>query len=289
MNNDEIKKITINDSDYPKILKEIHDPPKTLYTRGGFKGEDRIAVGIVGTRDCTSYGKRVTENIISDLAEAGITIVSGLAKGIDTFAHKAALERGGRTIAVLGSAADSKSLYPSCNRGLASKIAQNGAVISEYPSGTKSEKWFFPKRNRIISGLSLGVLVVEAPEKSGALITAACALDQNREVFAIPGSIYSENSIGTNRLIKMGAKLVTCASDILEELNLPVVEEKGETFKPETKEEKILLGVLTKKPIHIDEIVKQGKLNSGIVSSTLIMLESKGTAKNIGGGYYIKI
>lgn len=289
MNNDEIKKITIKDSDYPKILKEIHDPPKTLYLRGGFKDEDKIAVGVVGTRNYTSYGKRVTENIAGDLAEAGVTIVSGLAKGIDTFAHKAALERGGRTIAVLGSAADSKSLYPSCNRGLANKVAQNGAVISEYPSGTKSEKWFFPQRNRIISGLSLGVLVVEAPGKSGALITAACALDQNREVFAIPGSIYSENSIGTNRLIKMGAKLVTCANDILEELNLPVVEEKRKTFKPETKEEKVLLGVLTKKPIHIDEIVKQGKLNSGMVSSTLTMLELKGTVKNIGGEYYIKI
>lgn len=284
----DIKEITIKDNNYPEILKEIYDPPKSLFIKGSFKSEDKIAIGIVGTRNYTSYGKRVAENIAGDLAGAGITVISGLAKGIDTFAHKAALERDGRTIAVLGSAVDSKSLYPSCNQRLAEKIIKNGAVISEYPSGTKSERWFFPQRNRIISGLSLGILVVEAPQKSGALITAACALEQNREVFAVPGPIYSENSIGTNKLIQMGAKLTTSANDILEELNLPLLEEKKNKSKPENKEEKILLDVLGKEPIHIDEITKTSNLNAGVVSSTLIMLELKGLVKNLGGGHYVK-
>ena len=289
MTNNNIEKITLEDNNYPKILKEIHDPPKTLYVRGNFSDEDKIAVGIVGTRDYTSYGKRVTEDIASGLAEAGITIVSGMAKGIDTFAHRAALDRGGRTIAVLGSAVDSNTVYPSCNRKLADKIAQNGAVISEYPLGTRSERWFFPQRNRIISGLSLGILVAEAPEKSGALITAAQALEQNREVFAVPGSIYSQNSIGTNKLIQMGAKLVICANDILEELNLPLLEERKKKFKLENKWEEILFNILTKDPIHIDEITKKSKLDAGLVSSTLITLELRGIVKNQGGGYYTKI
>lgn len=284
---DDIKKISLEDDNYPKILKEIHDPPKALYVKGGFSSKDEIAIGIVGTRNYTSYGKQVTENIAGDLAKTGITIVSGLAKGIDTWAHKAALERNGRTIAVLGSAVDSKSVYPSCNRKLADKITENGAVISEYPQEVKSERWFFAQRNRIISGLSLGILVVEAPEKSGALITAACALEQNREVFAIPGSIYSKNSIGTNKLIQMGAKLVTKANDILEELNLPLIEEEKKSFKPKTKQEEILLNILTKEPIHIDEITKKSKLDTRLVSSTLIMLELKGIVKNTGGGHYI--
>jgi len=282
---EDIKQIKIESLDYPKLLKEIPDPPKTLYVKGSFSNKDKLAIGVVGTRNYTSYGKRVTENITGDLAEAGITIISGLAKGIDTWAHKTALERGGRTIAVLGSAVDSKSLYPACNKKLAEKIARNGAVVSEYQPGTKSERWFFPQRNRIISGLSLGVLVVEAPEKSGALITAAQALEQNREVFAVPGPIYSQNSIGTNKLIQMGAKLVTCANDILEELNLPLIENKKKQFDPENKWEEILFDILTKEPIHIDE---KSNLDAGIVSSTLISLELRGIVKQHGGGYYTK-
>lgn len=288
MHND-IKKINIEDTNYPKILKEIHDPPSCLYIRGSFAKSDEIAVGIVGTRTYTSYGKQVTENIVSDLIQAGVAIISGLAIGIDTFAHKSAIESGGRTIAVLGSAMDEKSFYPSCNKRLAHKIVQNGAVISEYAPGTKSERWFFPQRNRIISGLSLGVLVVEAPEKSGALITATQALEQNREVFAIPGSIYSKNSVGTNKLIQMGAKLVTNANDILEELNLPLLEENKKEFKPENKEQEILLNILIKEPTHIDAITKKSNLKAGIVSSTLIILELKGAVKNTGGGYYAKL
>ncbi len=288
MINENIKQINISDKDYPEILKEIHSPPKSLYVRGGFDEKDKIAIGIVGTRNYTSYGKQVALNIAGDLAEAGITIVSGLAKGIDTFAHQAALEKGGRTIAVLGSAVDSSSVYPSCNKKLADKITKNGAVISEYAPGTKSEIYFFPQRNRIVSGLSLGVVIIEAPEKSGALITATCALEQNREVFAVPGSIYSKNSVGTNKLIQMGAKLVNSANDILDELNLPLVKEKSKNFKPETKEEGILVSIITREPIHLDEIVKQSRLNSALASSTLIMLELKGIVKHQEGGYYIK-
>jgi len=287
MEENNIRKIILEDSKYPQILKEISDPPAELYIRGNLVEEDKAAIGIVGTRNYTSYGKQVAYDIVGDLAEAGLTIVSGLAKGIDTFAHKAALERGGRTIAILGSAIDSRSIYPSCNKRLAEKIIQNGAIMSEYSPGTTAERYFFPKRNRIISGLSLGVLVIEAPERSGALITANCALDQNREVFAIPGSIYSKNLIGTNKLIQMGAKLVTKANDILEELNLSAIEEKKNLFKPRNKEEEILLSILNKEPIHIDEIVKQSRLKAGVVSSVLIGLELMGVVKNIGGGNHI--
>jgi len=287
MINENIKQINISDKDYPEILKEIHNPPKSLYVRGDFDEKDKIAIGIVGTRNYTSYGKQVALNIAGDLAEAGITIVSGLAKGIDTFAHQAALEKGGRTIAVLGSAVDYSSVYPSCNKKLADKITKSGAVISEYAPGTKSEIYFFPQRNRIVSGLSLGVVVIEAPEKSGALITATCALEQNREVFAVPGSIYSKNSVGTNKLIQIGAKLVNSANDILDELNLPLLKEKSKNFKPETKEEEILVSIITREPVHLDEIVKQSRLNSALASSTLIMLELKGIVKHQGGGYYI--
>ncbi len=284
----EVKQINISDKSYPKMLKEIPDPPETIYVKGEFVEQDKISIAIVGTRNYTSYGKQVAEVLAGDLAMSGITIISGLAKGIDTFAHKAALEKGGRTIAVLGSAADNKHIYPACNRKLAEKIAQNGAVISEHPPGTQSKRYFFAQRNRIISGLSLGTLVVEAPEKSGALITAMQAIEQNREVFAVPGPINNKNSAGTNNLIKMGAKLVTCANDILEELNLPLVENKGKKIKPQTKEEEILLNTLSQAPLHIDEIAKKSKLNAGIVAPTLIMLELRGLVKNTGGGYYIK-
>lgn len=288
MTNEDIKRLTPESNEYPKILKQISDPPKELYLRGNFIKEDEKAIGIVGTRNYTSYGKQVTSDIAGNLAEAGITIVSGLAKGIDTFAHKAALERGGRTIAVLGSAVDSKSVYPSCNQRLADKIIEHGAVMSEYPPETRSERWFFPQRNRIISGISLGVVVIEAPERSGALITATSALEQNREVFAVPGSIYSKNSIGTNQLIQMGAKLVTCANDILDELNLPLLTEKIKKIEPENKEEEILLSIITKEPVHIDEVIKKSNLDAEKVGSTMIMLELKGAVKNVGGGYYIQ-
>jgi len=265
MNKENIKKITLSDSNYPRLLKEISDPPQVLYLKGEIKKEDETAIAIVGTRNYTSYGKRIAEEITSDLVERGITIISGLAKGIDTFVHKTALEKGGRTIAVLGSGIDLKSLYPASNRGLAEKIINNGAILSEYPPGTRAKKYFFPQRNRIISGLSLGVIVVEAPHKSGALITANCALEQNREVFAVPGPVYSSSSEGTNRLIQSGAKLTMNANDVLEELNLPLILKK-KSFELKTK---------------------QSKLKPDEANSVLIILELRGIIKNLGNNYFI--
>lgn len=285
---DTIKKISLQSKNYPAILKEIHDHPKELYIRGEIIEQDKTAIGIVGTRKYSQYGKQVTLDIAGELARMGITIVSGLAKGIDTFAHQAALENQGRTIAVLGGGIDKKSFYPSSNYHLGEKISQQGAVISEYPPGTRGTQFTFPQRNRIISGLSLGVVVIEAPEKSGALITAALALEQNREVFAVPGSIYEKNSQGTNQLIKLGAKPVTCIEDILEELNLlHLLEIKRKEIKPETKEEEIIFSVLSLQPMHIDEIIKKSGLPTSVVNSTLMILELKKAVRNLGKGNYV--
>ncbi|PIR71606.1 MAG: DNA-protecting protein DprA, partial [Candidatus Nealsonbacteria bacterium CG10_big_fil_rev_8_21_14_0_10_37_25] len=202
---DEIKTINIQDKNYPKLLKEIKDPPEILYVRGEILPDDSF-FAVVGTRMASSYGKQVALEIAGDLAEAGLTIVSGMAPGIDTFCHQATLERKGRTIAVLGTGLDEKSIYPQSNLKLAEKILKTGgALISEYPPGTPGSKFTFPQRNRIISGLSLGVLVVEAKQKSGALITAHHAFSQNRKVFAVPGPIHSSNSKGPHYLIKKGA------------------------------------------------------------------------------------
>ena len=285
----DIKKITIEDKNYPTVLKEIHNPPKQLYIKGEIINQDKVAIAVVGTRKCSQYGKQVTLDITTKLAKLGITIVSGLARGIDTFAHKAALDAGGRTIAVLGSGMDPKSFSPSCNYALGEEIAKNGAVITEYPEGTIGAIYTFPERNRIVSGLSLGVLVVEAPEKSGALITANLALEQNKEVFAIPGNIYDENSQGTHNLIKQGAKLVTCVEDILEELNLThLLSEAPKTkIKPENKEEETILSALSLQPTHIDDIIKITKLSTSIVNSTLTILEIKNAIRNLGKNNYI--
>ena len=283
------RKITINDKEYPSILKEIHNPPKQLFIKGEIKNQDKVAIAIVGTRRYSAYGKQVALDLSSKLAKLGITIVSGLARGIDTFAHKAALEAGGRTIAVLGSGMDQKSFSPSCNYALGEEIAQNGAVITEYPEGTIGAIYTFPERNRIVSGLSLGVVIIEAPEQSGALITANLALEQNKEVFAIPGNIYDENSQGTHKLIKQGAKLVTCIEDILEELNLSHLLSDAPKIKakPENKEEEIILSLLSLQPTHIDEIIKLSKLPTSMVNSTLTILEIKNAIRNLGKNNYI--
>jgi len=217
---EKIDLITINDKTYPELLKEIYVPPPLLYIRGSLKSSDRISFGVVGTRQLSAYGHRITPLITADLSRAGLTIISGLAKGIDTLAHKAALKANGRTIAVLGSGLDKKNIYPQVNQHLSEIISQRGALLSEFPIGTKPFAQNFPQRNRIVAGLSLGVLVIEASKESGALITARNALEQNRDVFAIPGSIFSRNSLGPNNLIKLGAKLVNQANDILDELNL---------------------------------------------------------------------
>ena len=285
----DIKKITIENKEYPAILKEIHNPPKELYIKGEIINQDKVAIAIVGTRRYSQYGKQVCLDIAGKLAKLGITIVSGLAKGIDTFAHQAALENNGRTIAVLGSGMDRKSFSPSCNYELSEKISEHGAVISEYPEGTMGAVYTFPQRNRIVSGLSLGVVVIEAPKESGSLITASLALEQNREVFAVPGNIYENNSQGTNQLIKMGAKLVTRIEDILEELNLSHLLENTEKkkIKPENKEEEIILSILSLQPMHIDEVIKLSKLSVSVVNSTLTILELKEVVRNLGKNNYI--
>jgi DNA processing protein len=284
-----IRKIILQDKSYPAILKEIHDPPKELYIKGKITNQDQNAIAVIGTRKFSQYGKQVAFDIAGKLANLGITIISGLAKGIDTWTHQAALENRGRTIAVLGTGLDRKSFYPSSNYGLSEKIAQNGAVISEYAPGTPGNKFTFPQRNRIVSGLSLGVVVIEAPEKSGALITAALAVEQNREVFAIPGSIYEKNSKGTNQLIKIGAKLVASVEDILEELNLSNLIEnpKKKIIKPENKEEEVILSLFSEQPVHIDEIIKKSKLPTAVVNSTLMILELKKAVKNLGENRFI--
>ncbi|MDP3003995.1 MAG: DNA-processing protein DprA [Candidatus Azambacteria bacterium] len=289
---DKIEIIKKSSRDYPKILKEIHNAPKQLYVRGSLPKDHNLNFAIVGTRAASEYGKTLAFKIAKELAELGFNIISGLALGIDTQAHLGALEGKGKTTAVMGSAIDDNSIYPSENLNLVKKIiSSGGAVISEYEPGTKSEIWFFPERNRIIAGLSQGVLVVEAPEKSGALITARLALEQNREVFAIPGSIFSKNSYGTNYLIKSGAKMVTTVDDILEELNLTDLKtEKG--IKEEenlTEEEKIILKIIEKEPIHIDKICKISKMAAGQVLSIVSVLEIGGIIKNIGGSKFVKL
>ena len=289
---DKVEIIKKSSRNYPEILKEIHNAPKQLYVRGNLPKDHNLNFAIVGTRAASDYGRTLAFKIAKELAELGFNIVSGLALGIDTQAHLGALEGKGKTTAVMGSAIDNNSIYPSENLNLVKKIiSSGGAVISEYEPGTKSEIWFFPERNRIISGLSRGVLVVEAPEKSGALITARLALEQNREVFAIPGSIFSKNSLGANNLIKSGAKMVTTVDDILEELNLMDLKTE-EGIKEEenlTEKEKIILKIIEKEPIHIDKICKISKMAAGQVLSIVSVLEIRGIIKNIGGGKFAKL
>jgi len=280
--------ISIKNKEYPKLLKEIYAPPALLYIRGRFAPSDKLSLGVVGPRKVSLYGKQITPLLVADICQKGLTIVSGLAKGVDTLAHQTALENGSRTIAVLGSGIDSKSIYPRSNTRLAEKIIQAGAVISEYPPGAKPFAQNFPQRNRIISGLCLGVIVIEAREKSGALITAGNALEQNREVFAVPGSIISPNSTGTNNLIKLGAKLVSCAKDVFEELHLDYSRQtKTKNNRAENKEEEFILGRLSQKPLHIDKIINQTKLSTAKTISTLTILEMKGRVRNLGGNNYV--
>jgi DNA processing protein len=216
-----VRVLTLHDPDYPPRLREIYNPPALLYVRGEITRQDDQAVGVVGTRSPTVYGRELAARIVPELVAAGLTVVSGLARGIDSIAHNAALQAGGRTIAVLGCGVD--VIYPSENRRLFERILEHGAVVSEYPLGTKPDAFNFPARNRIISGLSLGSVVVEAGSSSGASITADYALEQNREVFAFPGRATDPRSAGCNRLIRDGrAKLVTCTQDILDELDLTV-------------------------------------------------------------------
>jgi len=277
------------DKAYPKILKEIFSPPAILYIRGKFTEADEFSLGVVGTRRFSDYGKQATQEITYGLAKAGLTTISGLAVGIDTEAHKSALEAGGRTIAVLGGGIDDKSIFPSVNRKLAEKIIENGAVISEYSPETASLKQNFPARNRIIAGLSLGVLVIEAGKESGALITARDALEQGKDVFAVPGAIYSKTSEGSNNLIKLGAKLVTSYEDILGELNIESAKRliENREILPESDEEAEILKHLSKEPIHIDFLIQKTKMNAKEVNSTITLMEIKGKVRHLGGMNYI--
>lgn len=282
-----INLLTWDHPQYPCRLKDIPDPPPLLYVKGTLTDQDELAVAVVGTRRATLYGKEAATRLAGDLARHGVTVVSGLAKGIDTAAHRAALDALGRTIAVLGSGLD--IIYPPENARLAAEIVERGALISVYPLGTQPEAGNFPPRNRIISGLSLGVVIVEAGESSGALITADYALEQGREVFAVPGNITSRMSRGTNRLIQQGAKPVMGVEDILEELNLTMVPEQlaMRELLPENATEKALLQHLSQEPTHIDELCQASGLPVAEVSAALTMMELKGLVRQVGGMHYV--
>jgi DNA processing protein len=285
--------ITEENPGYPPRLRETYDYPPLLYVRGTLVPEDECALAVVGTRRASVYGRQAAEEIVADLARSKITIVSGLARGIDSIAHRAALQAGGRTIAVAGCGLD--VVYPSEHVALARQIMEQGALVSEFPLGTRPKAEHFPQRNRIISGISLGVLVIEAGEKSGALNTAHWAVEQNRDVFAIPGSIFSPPSRGSNRLIQEGAKLVSHAGDILEELNLSMAAQQLEMKEltpaaaDATDTESRLLGYLTKEATHIDDVCRHSGLPIATVSSVLAMLELKGLAKQVGGMNYVRM
>lgn len=291
VHNSGTKVLTWDSEGYPRYLREIPAPPPVLYVAGEIEEADEWAVAVVGTRRLSPYGRQVTYELVSGLVRNNITVVSGLALGIDGVAHETAIKRGGRTLAVLGSGID--CLYPPQHRELARRIVREkrGAIISDYPMGTQPDARNFPPRNRIISGLSLGVIVVEAGGRSGALITATFALEQNREVFAVPGPITKNTSAGTNRLIQQGAKLVSSVDDVLEELNLTMVPQQIAVKKvaPDTKEEAALLEHLSPDPIHVDDLCRATGLDSAQVGSTLTMMELKGMVQQVGGMRYVLI
>lgn len=280
------KLMSLDDADYPEGLTEIHSPPILLHIWGELLPEDRVAAAIVGTRRANPYGKAVARDLASGLAASGVTIVSGMARGIDGIAHKAALEAGGRTIAVLGSGLD--QIYPPEHRKLARSIAEAGAVVTDYPLGTRPEGSNFPPRNRIISGLSLAVIVVQAGERSGALITANFAVEQGRDVFGVPGRIYDRGSKGVNRLISQGAFPATSVDDVLEVLNLDLVAQAAPATLPEDKTERLVLGRLGPEPIHIDELRARTDLPIADLTACLSILELRGQARQVGGMHYVR-
>lgn len=288
--------IPFTDRRYPTLLKEIPDAPYLLYVRGNFDWSASFSpIAIVGSRKYTSYGDQSAFRLASDLARAGYTIVSGLAFGIDAIAHKAALDAGRETLAVMGNGLDEACLYPRTNVPLAHAIERNGALVSEYPPGTRVNEGTFPARNRIIAGMSLGTVVIEADEMSGSLITARLALEYDREVFAVPGSIFSSVSRGCNQLIKQGAKIVTGVQDILEELPAPVRRTTGNTESGTARhgslsdQEEKMLSCLSHEPLHVDKVARQAKLSAAETGSLLAMMEIKGIVRNIGGMNYIKL
>jgi len=287
--NSSVDLIAADSAEYPDSLRNTPDPPLYLYVKGSLRPEDRDAVAIVGTRKPTHYGATVTHRIAYELAAAGFTIVSGMARGIDTQAHKGALAAKGRTVAVLGCGID--VAYPPENKGLMEQISRCGAVVTENPFGTRPEAGYFPARNRIISGLSRGTVIVEAAEDSGSLITAQYALEQGRKLYAVPGNIGSLTSKGTNSLIKGGAALVEGTADILADLGANRPGERQATERPLpalTQEEEKIYRFITDEPKHIDSIMNECRSSAATLSGVLITLELKGLAKQLPGKYYVR-
>lgn len=280
--------ITYRDGFYPANLRQIYDPPVVLFVRGEIHEEDRFAVGIVGTRRPSEYGKSMGFKISRDLAQRGLTVISGCARGIDTVAHTGALQTG-RTIAILGGGVDVP--YPYENRGLLVKIAENGAVVSEFVPGTRPDAWRFPVRNRLISGMSLGILVVESGLTGGAMITATIAGEQGRDVWALPGTTDNAASQGPHSLIKEGAKLAECAEDIMKDLGIETeapARERSPLPGNLSPDQKAVIGVLTLHPKHVDEIITECKLSPAAASSALTLLEMMGHIRRVPGNSYVR-
>lgn len=290
----EIDIVPFTDPNFPTLLHEIPNPPALLYVRGTWRDWNTVpCVALVGSRDYSPYGKQVTDALARQLSQAGIIIVSGLAFGIDSLAHEAALATDMPTVAVLGGGIDDAAIAPQSHLRLAHEVIHQGALISEYAPGTKPGAGTFPARNRIIAGMTLGTLVIEAKEESGSLITARLALDFNREVFAVPGSIFSPLSFGTNSLLRQGAKLVTGVQDILNELQLEALPSQSEVETPQTislsDDEQKVLATLSQEALHIDRVTEISRLETTLVASILTKLEMRGLVKNIGSMQYIKI
>ncbi|EKE19878.1 MAG: hypothetical protein ACD_8C00093G0001 [uncultured bacterium] len=284
--------ISVEDSRYPILLREIPDHPYLIYMKGNLKCLELPLVAIVGSRKLTTYGSQVARGFARDLAGNGICIVSGLAFGVDATAHRGALDAKGKTIAVLGNSLDDESIYPRTNFQLSQEILNaGGLLISEFPVKTRPDVWTFPARNRIMAGMSQGTLVIEAALKSGSLITANLAVDYNRDVFAVPGSIFSPQSEGNHKIIKAGAKLVTSARDIIEELKIEITtEQKEEKLEISlTDTEKKICAVLSHEALHIDTIAKLTKMDTSSISSIMAILEIKSVIKNVGGQNYIRL
>jgi DNA processing protein len=290
LDEEHVQILTFWDKAYPDRLKRIYDPPAFLFVKGDVKLLDTQAIGIVGSRIPTSYGRTITEQLSLDLALNNLTIISGFARGVDTIAHGAALKSGGKTIAVLGNGLD--IVYPSENRKFLKAFEKQGLFVTEYPFGTKPEAGNFPKRNRIISGLSLGVLVTEAGAKSGALLTAMYAIDQNREVFSVPGPVTSGKSTGTNNLIKQGAKLVQGINDITSELLGQLSLNLGQPTRPEPKlneKEKVLYDLLSNDALHIDQLAIKAGISTTEALTTLLTLELSGAVRQMAGKMFTKL
>lgn len=284
------KVLTLADPSYPRALREIHDPPTVLYVRGDILDRDRYAIGVIGTRKPSHYAGDCAKKLSYQLAYAGVTVVSGLARGIDTAAHQAALAAKGRTIAVLGSGF--LELYPPENKELAEKISTSGAVITEFSMHIKADRQTFPMRNRIISGCSFGVLVVEAGARSGALISANQAGEQGRSIYAVPGRIDNPGAIGSNKLIQQGAKLVTSAADILDDMGLLFAEKPQLAAAPRPElsgHEETVHGAIGDEEAHIDAVIERSGLPSHTVSSTLLALEMKKLVRQLPGSRFVRI